>query len=66
MFVLYFVCYIKRDDLDILNKCWKDFLDIFIIVRDENGKGLIVEEIWVEVDIFLFEGWLILILLKKK
>lgn len=41
-------------------------MDIFIIVRDENGKGLIVEEIWVEVDIFLFEGCcLILILLKK-
>lgn len=65
-FALYFVCYIKRDDPDILNKRRKDFLDILITARDENGKGLTAEEIRAEVDTFLFEGRLISILLKKK
>lgn len=66
-FALYFVCYIQRDDPDILNTRRKDFLDILITARDENGKGLTAEEIRAEVDTFLFEGrWLISILLKKK
>lgn len=45
-----------RDDPDILNKRRKDFLDILITARDENGKGLTAEEIRAEVDTFLFEG----------
>lgn len=65
-FALYFVCYIQRDDPDILNTRRKDFLDILITARDENGKGLTAEEIRAEVDTFLFEGrCLISILLKK-
>lgn len=65
-FALYFVCYIQRDDPDILNTRRKDFLDILITARDENGKGLTAEEIRAEVDTFLFEGRLISILMKKK
>lgn len=65
-FALYFVCYIQRDDPDILNTRRKDFLDILITARDENDKGLTAEEIRAEVDTFLFEGrCLISILLKK-
>lgn len=33
-----------------------DFLDIFLIVKDENGKGMLKEDICSEVDIFMFEG----------
>lgn len=47
-------------------KCYLDFLDIFFMVKDENGVGFFDEEICNEVDIFLFEGrvFIIIILLK--
>ncbi|XP_062588046.1 ultra-long-chain fatty acid omega-hydroxylase-like [Saccostrea cucullata] len=43
-------------DPDHINKRRKDFLDILITAKDENGKGLSPEEIRAEVDTFLFEG----------
>lgn len=43
-----------------------DFLDILLIVKDEDGKGMLKEDIWNEVDIFMFEGIVKKKLKKKK
>lgn len=32
-----------------------DFFDNFLIVKDEDGKGMLKEDIWSKVDIFMFE-----------
>ena len=38
---------------------YKDFLDVLLTARDENGQGLNFREIRDEVDTFLFEGRII-------
>jgi cytochrome P450 family 4 subfamily B polypeptide 1 len=35
---------------------YKDFLDVLLTARDDDGKGLSFREIRDEVDTFLFEG----------
>ncbi|XP_059152541.1 ultra-long-chain fatty acid omega-hydroxylase-like [Physella acuta] len=41
---------------EVSNRKFKDFLDILLIARDEDGKGLSPLEIRNEVDTFMFEG----------
>lgn len=35
---------------------YRDFLDVLLMAKDEDGKGLTDQEIQDEVDTFLFEG----------
>ncbi|XP_069135494.1 cytochrome P450 4A25-like [Argopecten irradians] len=43
-------------DTTVLTKRRRDFLDILLTARDENGQGLTDREVRDEVDTFLFEG----------
>ncbi|XP_069136025.1 cytochrome P450 4A2-like [Argopecten irradians] len=44
------------NDTSTLTKRRRDFLDILLTARDENGQGLTDREVRDEVDTFLFEG----------
>ena len=51
------ISHIQKSSENNENKSrYKDFLDILLTARDENGQGLNFREIRDEVDTFLFEG----------
>lgn len=51
-----FLWFFKKKNEDIFDGKYLDFLDIILIVIDEDGWGMFMEDICSEVDIFLFVG----------
>ena len=48
--------FMQRTNPEAGGKRYRDFLDILLLARDEEGVGLSDTEIREEVDTFLFEG----------